>query len=912
MNFVFRIRNIHSMIQRYSSLRDRLGDDYLKNRLQGARSYDRIAGYFSSSLLEVAGEALESISGPIRVVCNSELSPEDVQSARYAAMAMGKEWKQFADSILDKSGPERFVQLAQWLHSGKINVRVLPNESFGLVHGKAGVITRSDGTKTGFIGSVNESMNGWKRNYELLWEDDSNEAVEWVQNEFNVLWNHPTAKPLAQVVVDDVERIAKRKIVGLAAWKKSEQPGAAVVETPVYRKEFGLWAHQKYFIDLAYRDHISGKGARYVLADMVGLGKTVQLALSAQLMALWGDKPVLVIAPKTLVWQWQDELRELLDIPSAVWDGKQWVDEQGVAHPSANRTDAFRQCPRTFGIVSQGLIISGSEIVKGLLALNFECVIVDECHRARRKNLKKEGEDEPAEPNNLLKFIQELAPKTISLLLATATPVQIYPIEAYDLLYTLNLGNDHVLGNKHSRWNAKRKQLFQWVMGKEEPRLEDDILLEYLRNPLPPAIEDERSFGWVRRNHDIPDSQAVLSLKELERLSPREREKLLDKGPTLFTQHNPFIRHIIRRTRTFLENELDPETHEPYLDKVEVRLFGEEDSEAILLEGTLLDAYQSAEAFCRVLGKRVKASGFMKTLLLKRLGSSIQAGKNSCEKLLLKNSENWEDSEEEESGSSLAPLTPEEHSLLSKTLLHLEQFSDYDPKYIQVKKILDHGVESDSTPWKEYGCILFSQYLDTAHYMAQRYAQEHPDIPVGLYSGGDKSGVFRGADWVRQGKDWLKSQVRQGTIKVLFGTDAASEGLNLQRLGTLINIDLPWNPTRLEQRKGRIQRIGQKRPEVYVYNMRYKDSVEDRVHGLLSERLKGIHDMFGQIPDVLEDAWIDLALGEKEEALKLIHSIPIEHPFEIRYNRIANVPWERYSTVLNNLDRKEKLVKPWS
>jgi len=51
---------------------------------------------------------------------------------------------------------------------------------------------------------------------------------------------------------------------------------------------------------------------------MVGLGKTIQLALSAMLMALEGDKPILVIVPKTLIWQWQDELLNLLDMPSAV------------------------------------------------------------------------------------------------------------------------------------------------------------------------------------------------------------------------------------------------------------------------------------------------------------------------------------------------------------------------------------------------------------------------------------------------------------------------------------------------------------------------------------------------------------------------------------------------------------------
>jgi len=107
-------------------------------------------------------------------------------------------------------------------------------------------------------------------------------------------------------------------------------------------------------------------------------------------------------------------------------------------------------------------------------------------------------------------------------------------------------------------------------------------------------------------------------------------------------------------------------------------------------------------------------------------------------------------------------------------------------------------------------------------------------------------------------------------LRLILGTDAASEGINLQRLGTLINLDLPWNPTRLEQRKGRIQRIGQVRDAVLVFNMRYRDSVEDRVHELLSDRLENIFQMFGQVPDVLEDIWVNVALGEIEEAKKLL------------------------------------------
>ena len=145
----------------------------------------------------------------------------------------------------------------------------------------------------------------------------------------------------------------------------------------------------------------------------------------------------------------------------------------------------------------------------------------------------------------------------------------------------------------------------------------------------------------------------------------------------------------------------------------------------------------------------------------------------------------------------------------------------------------------------------------------------------------------------------------------MIGTEAASEGLNLQRLGSLINLDLPWNPTRLEQRKGRIQRIGQLRSEVLIYNMRYRGSVEDRVHQLLSERLANIRNMFGQIPDTLEDVWVAAALRDEEEAKRVINAVPKRHPFEMRYDRIENVDWESCSRVLDSASQLDALRKGW-
>jgi superfamily II DNA/RNA helicase len=110
-------------------------------------------------------------------------------------------------------------------------------------------------------------------------------------------------------------------------------------------------------------------------------------------------------------------------------------------------------------------------------------------------------------------------------------------------------------------------------------------------------------------------------------------------------------------------------------------------------------------------------------------------------------------------------------------------------------------------------------------------------------------------------REEIQAHVRDRSLKLLVATDAASEGLNLQRLELLINVDLPWNPAPLEQRKGRIDRIGQLAPAIDIMNLHYRGSVEDEVHQALSSRLAQIREIFGTIPDTLEDVWVATAIG---------------------------------------------------
>lgn len=156
-----------SVIHRFSSRRQRLDRSFLAERLRNARAYDRIAGYFSSSLLELVGEELDSVSGPIRVICNSDLDPLDVQTAKAARDAVWQSWTDSRPETLQQGeGAPRvrqhFERLYRLLQDGKLQVRVLPDEAFGLIHGKAGVITVADGSQTCFVGSANESKSAWQ------------------------------------------------------------------------------------------------------------------------------------------------------------------------------------------------------------------------------------------------------------------------------------------------------------------------------------------------------------------------------------------------------------------------------------------------------------------------------------------------------------------------------------------------------------------------------------------------------------------------------------------------------------------------------------------------------------------------------------------------------------------------------
>jgi ERCC4-related helicase len=142
--------------------------------------------------------------------------------------------------------------------------------------------------------------------------------------------------------------------------------------------------------------------------------------------------------------------------------------------------------------------------------------------------------------------------------------------------------------------------------------------------------------------------------------------------------------------------------------------------------------------------------------------------------------------------------------------------------------------------------VIFTRFYDTLTDIVHQMHLVYPDLMVGTYSGaGGQYYDPRLGRLVRVERDHVKYRFLDGDIDVLVCTDAAAEGLNLQTADLLVNFDLPWNPMKVEQRIGRIDRIGQLHDEIYVLNLCYLNSAEETVYGRLLQRLSSIGAIVG-------------------------------------------------------------------
>lgn len=168
--------------------------------------------------------------------------------------------------------------------------------------------------------------------------------------------------------------------------------------------------------------------------------------------------------------------------------------------------------------------------------------------------------------------------------------------------------------------------------------------------------------------------------------------------------------------------------------------------------------------------------------------------------------------------------------------------------------------------------IIFTEYRATQLYL-QWFLKQH-DITSVPFRGGFK----------RSKKDWMRT-LFENNAQVLIATEAGGEGINLQFCHHVINYDLPWNPMRIEQRIGRIHRLGQKN-DVHIYNFATKNTVEEHILHLLYEKIHLFENVIGELDDILTR--LDLR-GIDKEIADIFAESDSEGEIRIKMENLASV-----------------------
>lgn len=850
---------------------------YLSEMLEGAESYDRIAGYFSFSILDVVGEALGKVP-KVRILCNADLAGIDVALARgehddiRLDTALQSEWNRSVTSLMqrDSAFKERAKLAVEHLQSGRLEIRVVGSEKFGLIHAKVGVIRYKNGKRPiAFCGSINETKSAARFNYEAVWSSDEKRLIDWGQAEFDCLWEE--GFPLSEAVIEHIRVTANREYLPTVEdWRekvidrRAIEEGAITapfVEMPIMASD-GLWPHQLFFIDRAFSYHSFDErerstrktSARLILADQVGLGKTIQLVAFVILSAIYSKKPALILVPASLKVQWMSEIKSLFAVPAAYWDDG-WILEDGTR---ANKEYDLKNWPRMIGIVSTGMLDLEKEKSCKLLQKNFSVVIVDEAHKSGAKYDNDSVSDKTISYSFLEKLLEsknENTPSVQSCILATATPMQLKSDDPWTLLSLLGKGDygRHVLGKHSSEWrSADRSE--KLIKGRYHPDPYEKW--RWISDPgIHPVSIDTMWSSEVKHFCSLfPDLWRNENLKSLTSLEYSEDCALKECFEDYRKFHNPFIENTIFRTRRFLEHKIP---------KIKVELSGE--SEPIKLSRELVELRDLVDGLCELL--KIDNEGkpnFQPTLFHRRWTSSLDAIKNTL-KRFLENRQDDDHPEGYELNFNVAGLSPESREKMLEILSHLENCKDR--KQEEIINILEKA------EWSDDRVLLFSEYYDTAFATINSLTNAYPEKTVALYSGEERTQVVDGGIRRSVKREELQRLSKEGKIDLLVATKAGQEGLNLQTFGRLINIDLPWNPAHLEQRKGRIQRLGQSRQVIHVHNLWYEDSIEVKVYDRVRERLKKFTELYGVVPETINEDNFDEK--EVEEA--------IANPFKKKY-----------------------------
>lgn len=919
--------------------------------LERSVCYDRATGYFSSRALVSVARGLVGFlrnGGRMRLLAGAQLSDEDVAAmngGRALAEVLVKQLLRNPVEGANLVAQRRFEILAWMVREEHLEVKIVvriddrgrPITGPALApyyHKKSAVFYDGVGNRVALVGSNNESAMGWDEagNAEEFhvyrswrpeaWADHGEMVVDHFEKEWNGGLQHWRVMPLPQAVREhliqrvtfdgdppyqtegDLTQVAPHptvpRVVGTgpktAVDSESRERLERLREAPRIGGGTGVgivtapvepWPHQQRIAHQITRTFPRS----YLLADEVGMGKTIEAGLVFRELLLSGKaERILILVPASVIKQWQEELWEkfLLRIPRLEKNGY-WYRAGGIdepATPAALGGNPWNAFPVL--LATSHLARTRKRRDQVVAAGPWDVVFVDEAHHARRRGSKAD-----ATPNALLTLLRTMKQQSSwkALYLASATPMQMYAHEAWDLLELLGLTE---------KWGKSAEEFTTYFAQLRESGSDRDwhflqsMLSDHLSEPanVAPAAVQQRVRdllpSQLRAKRIMQLHEVSVSSSTLAGLSGDERSAL----DYWLRENTPMRRRVFRTTRTTLHEYmrvglLDPTTVIPER-RVTDRFIDMNPAEASLYDrieeyiGRYYNHYKTA-------GGAQRALGFIMTVYRRRLTSSFEAITRSLRKRR---------SVLQGDGATLDKLLDEDDVGVfaneDRGLFDLEELEDSKQRLDLELDELDafvadlerlppdeskmHSLLDDLQSAFHRGhstAIIFTQYGDTMDYVANKLTATFGSA-VATWSG---SG---GTRWNSATRTWdsipkaeLKDLFRNGQeVRILVGTDSMSEGLNLQTCGLLINYDMPWNFMRVEQRIGRVDRIGGQ-SKVEVFNYFYRDTVEQRIYEGLAEDIDWFESVvgparpvLGQIESIIEDAAMRSNDGARDAGIK--------------------------------------------
>lgn len=541
-------------------------------------------------------------------------------------------------------------------------------------------------------------------------------------------------------------------------------------------------------ITAVYGEMLSRQPLRFLLADDPGAGKTIMTGLFIKELIARGDlQRCLIVCPGNLAEQWQDELDRKFHLPFEIMTND--------AFQAARTGNWFTENPLAICRLDK---LSRNEDVKAKLEqTDWDLVVCDESHKMSATYFGNE-----VKYTKRYHLGQLLSTLTRHFLLLTATP-----------------------------HNGKEAD-FQLFMA---------------------LLDGDRFEGKFRESIHVQDASDMMRRLVKEQLLKFDGTKLFperraytvsyplsDGEAELYKEVTDYVREEFNRAEA-LENEGRKGTVGFALTILQRRLASS--PEAI---------YQSLRRRRERLEKRLRAEQ-----LLKR-GAEVGVDLNAdLPDLTDDDLEDLDDAPDQEleateekvvdlasAARTIAELRIEITQLqeLERTALRVRQ-SDTDRKWDELSKLLQNNTEMFDATGHRRKLVIFTEHRDTLNYLTEKIGTllGRPEALVIIHGG-------IGREERRKAEESFKHDKE---VEILIATDAAGEGINLQRAHLMVNYDLPWNPNRLEQRFGRIHRIGQ--TEVcHLWNLVAQDTREGEVYHRLLEKLEEAREALGgQVFDVL-------------------------------------------------------------